>query len=59
MKQLIFLISTEGKSPDQLAKETWDAYQKFLKVEKELLLHPQKKASHTSCSLIAPKIENS
>jgi len=35
MKRLITLISSEGKSPQQLAKETWAAYQKYLKAEKK------------------------
>jgi Sec-independent protein translocase protein TatA len=29
MKKLVFLISTEGKSREQIAKEAWDAVSKF------------------------------
>ncbi|VVA44148.1 hypothetical protein CANDROIZ_450003 [Candidatus Roizmanbacteria bacterium] len=37
MKKLIFLISTAGKSSEQIVKEAWEAFQKFQKVHKESL----------------------
>lgn len=48
MKQLISLISTEGKTPEQAVKESWQAYLKFKKVESQVLQKmsqqkPQKK----------------
>jgi hypothetical protein len=36
MKKLMFLISTEGKSQEQISKEVWQAYQKYLKVERKV-----------------------
>lgn len=36
MKKLMFLISTEGKSRDQIAEEAWDAYQKFSQPENKI-----------------------
>ncbi|MEK7597573.1 MAG: hypothetical protein AAB441_02910 [Patescibacteria group bacterium] len=37
MKQLMFLISTAGKTTKQISKEAWEAFQKFQKVHKESL----------------------
>ena len=37
MKKLICLISTAGKSSEQIVKEAWEAFQKFQKVHKESL----------------------
>lgn len=36
MKQLICLISTVGKSPEQIGKETLEAFQKYLRVKKQV-----------------------
>jgi len=40
MKKLMFLISTEGKTTEQISKESWEAYQNYqrvkTKVEKDL-----------------------
>jgi hypothetical protein len=36
MKKLIFLISTEGKTRELIVKETWEAFQKYNKVESGL-----------------------
>lgn len=40
MKKLMFLISTEGKTTEQISKESWEAYQNYqrvkAKVEKEV-----------------------
>lgn len=40
MKRLISLISTKGKTAEQITKETWEAYQNYervkAKVEKDL-----------------------
>lgn len=33
----MFLISTTGKTPEQIDKEVWEAFQKFQKVHKESL----------------------
>ena len=35
MKRLVSLISTEGKSREQIVKETWYAFQKYNQVETE------------------------
>lgn len=35
MKRLVSLISTEGKSREQMVKDTWAAFQKYNKVEAE------------------------
>ena len=37
MKKLVFLISTQGKTAKQIAKEAWTAFQKHQKVEKQVL----------------------
>lgn len=42
MKQLISLISGQGKTKEQLAKEVWEAYLKFRKVEAEVLAQSKK-----------------
>lgn len=41
MKRLITLISTEGKTVEQITKQTWEAFQKFQKVHKESLKSAQ------------------
>jgi hypothetical protein len=33
MKRLVCLISTEGKSKDQIVKETWGAFQNYERVK--------------------------
>lgn len=35
MKKLISLISTKGKTAEQISKEVWEAYQKYQKVSAE------------------------
>jgi hypothetical protein len=36
MKKLMFLISTEGKTTEQISKESWEAYQKYQRVSKKV-----------------------
>lgn len=38
MKKLICLISTEGKTTEQITKETWDAYQKYQKMNQKNII---------------------
>ncbi|MFA5532152.1 MAG: hypothetical protein WDA13_00945 [Candidatus Shapirobacteria bacterium] len=35
MKKLMFLISTEGKTTEQISKESWEAYQNYQRVKAE------------------------
>ncbi len=37
MKRLMFLISSEGKSPNQLKNEVMVAYKKYWKVKKQVM----------------------
>jgi len=34
MKKLIALISTEGRTPNEIKEETWKAWKKYQKVSK-------------------------
>lgn len=36
MKKLFALISTEGKTREQIVKETWEAFQKYKKVSEKI-----------------------
>ena len=36
MKRLVCLISTEGKSKDQIVKETWGAFQNYERVKSQV-----------------------
>ena len=36
MKKLISLIPTEGKTREQIVKETWKAYEKYRDVDKKV-----------------------
>lgn len=45
MKKLIALISPVGKSKEQLAKEMYEAVQKYFRVEKEVLANMAKEPS--------------
>lgn len=35
-KRLMFMISTHGKSSEQISKEGWDAFQKYKKTEEKV-----------------------
>jgi len=45
MKKLMFLISTEGKTTEQISKEAWEAYQKYQEVEQKVKANNQNNIS--------------
>lgn len=52
MKRLMFMLSTEGKTPQQIKKEGWAAFQKYEQVEKQM--ESQQKASPSPKRLLIP-----